>query len=311
MFESSLEKVKIGTRSSKLALLQASELKESLLKKTNLSENQIEIVPVITSGDKILDRNLADIGGKGLFIKELEEALLSKKIDVAVHSAKDMPPIIAKNTIIAAFTKRYDSRDYFISKKFNSIKDLPLGAVVGTSSARRKAALLRIRPDLKIVNFRGNVDSRISKLEMGEVDATILAVCGLMRMKKEINNNNIISHDLMLSPAGQGSLAIQVRQDDLKMLNLINTINHQETAICVATERKFLLEIQASCKSAVSVYCEKQGEMLNLSTIIFDFDGSEIFATKTSGIDGDEVAKDAATKTKKSAASLLEKIIDL
>lgn len=303
-------KIKIGTRASKLALAQVEEVKELLIKNHHLSLDQIEIVQITTSGDKIQDRNLAEIGGKGLFIKELEEALLAKRIDVAIHSAKDVPPIINERTEIAAFSQRKDARDYFISNKFSSLDDLPKGTIVGTSSARRKAALLRIRPDLNIINFRGNVDTRLKKLEESKADATILAVCGLQRLGKKIEEKNIISPNLMLPAVGQGCLALQVRKDDEKTVELIKKINHSTTEICVSTERTFLRELGADCKTPVGVYCEIQNNQLHLKTIILDFDGKEIFATESNSVfeKAEEMAKQAALKTKNEAGILLKKI---
>jgi hydroxymethylbilane synthase len=302
--------MRIGTRASKLALIQAAEVKSLLLTKTSLTEDQIEIVTITTSGDRIQDRNLAEIGGKGLFIKELEEFLLANKIDIAIHSAKDVPPMLHEDTRIAAFTTRKDPRDYFISQKFNSIEELPQHAVVGTSSARRKAILLRLRPDLKIINFRGNVDTRLGKLADGEVDATILASCGLGRLQKEVVTQNIIPLETMLSAGGQGSLAIQIRENDLVSAELVRKINDEESEICVATERAFLRELGASCKTPVSVYCKLEGGILNLRTIIFDFDGGEIFATENSddAANGERLALKAAHETKMKAGALLAKI---
>lgn len=302
--------MRIGTRASKLALIQAAEVKNLLLAKTSLHESQIEIITINTSGDKIQDRNLAEIGGKGLFIKELEEALLAEKIDIAIHSAKDVPPIIHESTKIAAFTARKDPRDYFISQKFQSIDALPIGAVIGTSSARRKAILLRLRPDLNIINFRGNVDTRLNKLAAGKVDATILATCGLDRLQKNITSQNIIPLETMLPAAGQGSLAIQLRSNDKNSFDLIHHINDEKSEICIATERAFLRELGASCKTPVSVYCEIKNDMITLRTIIFDFDGSEIFATENSdkANKGEEIALKAAQQTKEKAAKLLAKI---
>ncbi len=321
----SLTKFRIGTRASKLALTQVAEVKTLLLQNTTLQESQIEIIPITTSGDKIQDRNLSDIGGKGLFIKELEEALLAGKIDIAIHSAKDVPPIVHAATQIAAFTQRKDARDYFISNKFSSIEQLPMHATVGTSSARRKAILLRLRPDLKIINFRGNVDTRLGKLAEGQVDATILALCGLNRLEKKIIAENIIPLETMLPAAGQGCLAIQVRQimpskkadspttaslaSDEEILKITRQINDAATESCANTERSFLRELGASCKTPVAAYCNKTAQgLLNLRTIIFDFDGSEIFASNFLGDDGKALAMLAANEVKAKAAKLLAKI---
>ena len=310
-------KIRIGTRTSKLALAQVEEVKSLL--SPYLSDLQIEIVPINTSGDKILDRNLAEIGGKGLFIKELEEALIQNKIDVAVHSAKDVPPIVDEATKLVAFTKRYDARDCFVSKKFRSIFELPQGAVVGTSSARRKAILLRLRPDLKVINFRGNVTTRLTKIESDEVDATILAACGLERLglkttcPKGYSDKHHIEKSQMLPAGGQGALAIQVRKDAEKISQIISKINHSETQICVKAERSFLLELGASCSTPVAVHAVVENGSLNLETLILANDGSEVFATKMQGNADLESAvmlgKQAAEKTKKEAAELLKKII--
>lgn len=307
---SSNQKIRIGTRTSKLALTQVAEV--HLLLADFLENSQIEIVPITTSGDKIQDRNLAEIGGKGLFIKELEEALIQNKIDIAIHSAKDVPPFLHESTELVAFTPRLDARDCFISKEFNSLKDLSKGAVVGTSSARRKAILLRLRPDLKIVNFRGNVDTRLNKIENGEVDAAVLAVCGLERIGKEHLIKQIIEKDAMLPAGGQGALAIQIRKSDKKIAELLEKINDQKTQIEVKTERSFLRELGASCATPVAVHACELNNKLYLTTTIFDYDGSEVFETTSEGKfdleSGIKLGLDAAKKTKAEATELLKRI---
>lgn len=303
-------KIRIGTRTSKLALAQVAEV--HLLLAPYLKNFQIEIIPITTSGDKIQDRNLAEVGGKGLFIKELEEALLQNKIDLAVHSAKDVPPILHDETLLAAFTERLDARDCFISKKYNSLKELPKGAVVGTSSARRKATLLLLRPDLKIVNFRGNVDTRLAKIESEEVDASILALCGLERLDKDFAAKQLIEKNVMLPAGGQGTLAIQIRKNDQKIFDLLQNINHLPTQIEVQCERAFLRELGASCATPVGVHATIDGDSLTLKTLLLDYDGSEIFETKSKGKAELEAAlklgADAAKKAKNEAAALLKKI---
>lgn len=317
-----IDKIRIGTRTSKLALAQVAEV--HLLLANHFENLKIEVVPITTSGDKIQDRNLADIGGKGLFIKELEEALLQNKIDIAIHSAKDVPPILHEETVLAAFTQRLDSRDCLISKNFDSIKKLPKGAVVGTSSARRKAILLRMRPDLKIVNFRGNVDTRLRKIDGDEVDATILAICGLERLGKDhlagsktscpkgYSAKKTIEKNEMLPAGGQGALTIQARKKDSEIIKILEKINDKNTQIAVKCERAFLRELGASCSTPVGVHAEIEKEKLILKTIILDYDGSEVFETKSSGkVEIEEAIKlgvAAAMKTKKEAAKLLEKI---
>jgi hydroxymethylbilane synthase len=316
-------KIRIGTRTSKLALAQIEEIKFLLAEHIPLE--QIEIIQITTSGDKIQNRNLADIGGKGLFIKELEEALTENKIDIAIHSAKDVPPILHQDTILAAFSKRLDARDCFISKKFDSLDNLPQGAIIGTSSARRKAILLRLRPDLKIVNFRGNVDTRLKKIENDEVDATILAACGLERLGKEQMRNaeqitcpkgyktkKLIEKNVMLPAGGQGALAIQIRKNDKKISAIIEKINDEKSRICIKTERAFLRELGASCATPVAAHAWLENDRLNLKTLILDYDGSEIFATESQSKfdleEGLKMAIAAAKKTKTEAAKLLERI---
>ncbi len=309
LMPSTSDKIRIGTRSSRLALAQVAEV--YLLLAPHFQ--QIEIVPITTSGDKIQDQNLANLGGKGLFIKELEEALIQNKIDIAVHSAKDVPPVIHDETEIIAFTERLDARDCFISTKFSSLEDLPMYATVGTSSARRKATLLHLRSDLKIVNFRGNVDTRLKKIDEGEVDASILAVCGLARLAKELKITKIIEKDVMLPSGGQGSLAVQVRKSDVKIRQIAEKINHEETQICITAERAFLRELGASCSTPVAVHAVVEGGKLNLTTLLLGHDGSEVFETKSSGNLNLSAAVKlgiaAAEKTKKEASQLLQKIL--
>ncbi len=307
---STLNKIRIGTRASKLALAQVAEV--HLLLADYLQNYQVEIVPITTSGDKIQDRNLSEIGGKALFVKELEEALLQSKIDIAIHSAKDIPPILHDQTTIAAFTQRLDARDCFLSKKFNSLKDLPQGSIVGTSSARRKAILLLLRPDLKIVNFRGNVDTRLNKIENEEVAASVLALCGLERLGKELLVKKIIDKNVILPSGGQGALAIQIRKSDQKNFELLQRINHLQTQLEIQCERAFLRELGASCSTPVGVHAVCEDEKITLKTLILDYDGSQIFETNSSCKAEIQPALDlgiaAAQKTKKEAAELLKKI---
>ena len=277
IFQKKFDTIKIGTRSSLLAVTQAEEVRRNLAKLSNFPLEKIEIVKITTSGDKFKNVSLADIGGKGLFIKELEEALVTKKIDIAVHSAKDVPPQVRQGTQIASFTVRCDPRDYFISKKYKSLEDLPGDAIVGTSSARRKAIILGLKPTVKIINFRGNVDTRLKKIEEDKADATILAVCGLKRLGKEIEENRAIDIQAMLPSVGQGSLAIQIRSDEEDIYDFVRKINDSHSEICVNSERVFLDQLNASCKSPISVYCQiKEGKML-FKAKIYDFDGKDVF----------------------------------
>ena len=312
---SASNKIRIGTRASNLALAQVAEV--HLLLADHLQGREIEIVPITTSGDKIQDRNLADIGGKALFIKELEESLIQGKIDVAIHSAKDVPPTLHEDTYISAFTERLDAHDCLISKNFNSLEELPEGAVIGTSSARRKAILLCLRPDLNIVNFRGNVDTRLTKVNNEDVDASILASCGLERVGKNHLAKQIISKEIMLPAGGQGALAIQIKKDNQEMFDLFKNINHEKTQICIKSERAFLRELGASCATPVSVHAHFESasldsEVVNLETMILDYDGTDVFKTESQSNpnleDAIKLGTEAAKKTKKEAADLLKKI---
>ncbi len=318
-------KIRIGTRSSLLAMTQAQEVKRLLIEEAGVDPNNLEIIKFKTSGDKFKDISLADIGGKGLFIKELEEALITNKIDLAVHSAKDVPPEVRSGTQIAAFLKRKRANEYFISNKYDSIDDLPSNATIGTSSARRKAILLQKQPGLEIVNFRGNVDTRLKKIEDEVVDATILALCGLERLGREIDESKIISIDEMLPSVGQGSLALQIRNDEDEIYQILRKINHPHSEICVYSERIFLQHLNASCKSPISVYCQIRDGKLLFSGKIYDFDGSQEFTVNDEVEIGvllndfkknyrkilqlsQDLAISMAGKIKKEAKNLLEKI---
>lgn len=317
MSNQSSKKIRIGTRTSKLALTQVDEVMELL--KDELGDREFDIVPINTTGDKNLHCNLAEIGGKGLFIKELERALVQDKIDLAVHSAKDVPPHLHEETMLAAFTKRMDARDCLISKHYKTIEELPKNAVVGTSSPRRKAILLKHRPDLKIVNYRGNVTTRLNRVQAGEVDATILANCGLERLSKGDKScplgydvKNLIEKEIMLPAGGQGSMAIQIKKDNLELYDFVRVANDFKSEIELRCERAFLSELGASCYTPVGVYAVGEGDLVTLKTVILDYDGSEIYETISQGKFALEEAinlgKKAAKKTKEEAKELLAKI---
>lgn len=271
--------VRIGTRSSQLAIAQASQVKDLLKKK--LAEKEISadisIITFKTTGDKKKEQNLSEIGGKGLFTKELEEALLDHKIDIAVHSMKDVPTKVVDNLEIAAVLKRSDPRDAFISNKYKSLKSLPRGAVVGTSSTRRKSLLLSLRPDLKIVNFRGNVTTRLEKIEKEEVDGTILAASGLKRINKEQYISSILSTEFFLPAVAQGAIGLQCREDDQEIKKIINGINDKITQICIMAERSFLAEVDGSCHSPIASYCRYSRGKLKLTSLMASLDGKKVY----------------------------------
>ncbi|MCS7163977.1 MAG: hydroxymethylbilane synthase [Thermodesulfovibrio sp.] len=247
-------KLIIGTRGSKLALWQANWVKERL--KLLYPEIDIEIQKIKTTGDKILDAPLAKIGGKGLFVKEIEEALLSKKVDIAVHSMKDVPIEIPKGLQISAICEREDPRDVFISKDGKSLKNIQAGAVIGTSSLRRTIQLRAIRDDLIVVPLRGNVDTRIKKLKEGQFNAILLAMAGLKRMGFEDMVTETISEEVIIPAVGQGAIGIETRVDDDFINDLIKPLNHEDTSICVLAERAFLSVMGGGCQVPLACHAK-------------------------------------------------------
>lgn len=257
-------KVVIATRGSKLAMWQANGIKTNLEKKH--PDTKIELKKIKTTGDKILDVPLAKVGGKGLFVKEIEEALLRGEADLAVHSMKDVPADLPAGLHIAAICKREDPRDALITavssqqsavsgqKKINSFKDLPYGARIGTSSLRRSCQLLNIRPDLKIVQLRGNLDTRIRKLDEGQFDAVIVAAAGIKRLGMADRITEILGFEISLSAIGQGAIGIECRIDDKYINNLLEPLNHSGTFTCVQAERAFLKKLGGGCQVPIAAY---------------------------------------------------------
>ncbi len=244
----------IATRGSKLALWQANWIK-SEIEKDN-PDIGIELEKIKTTGDKILDVPLAKVGGKGLFVKEIEEALLRKSADLAVHSMKDVPTDLPEGLHLAAICKREDPRDAFIARaqSIKSIKDLPRMANVGTSSLRRLCQLLNIRPDLKITQLRGNLDTRIRKLNEGQFDAIIVAAAGVKRLGMAERISEILATDISLPAIGQGAIGIECRVDDEFTNNLLKNLNHTETSVCVKAERAFLKKLEGGCQVPIAAY---------------------------------------------------------
>jgi len=248
---------KIGTRGSKLALAQTNEVIDRLVNANHeLTHNDFEIVVIVTMGDRITDRALIEIGGKSLFIKEIEDALLKEEVDFAVHSMKDMTAFIPEDLVIASILPREDVRDAFLSTKCKSLYELPHGATIGTSSSRRKAQALKYRPDLNIVVFRGNVNTRMRKLEEGEVDATFLAMAGLNRLNIDKALYNPIETDIMLPAVAQGAIGLETRKNDQKIIELLRTINCRESEIRVNCERGVLEALEADCKTPIAALAQ-------------------------------------------------------
>ncbi len=308
-----IKKISIGTRGSKLALVQAEEVKQLIISHHPEYQNSPHLISIIsfkTTGDKIIDRSLVDIGGKGLFIKEIEEALLDNKIDIAVHSMKDMPGFFSSALNIFAIPTRKDPRDAFISNQYSSICDLPLNATLGTSSPRRAALILNQRPDLNIINFRGNIDTRLSKLNAKQADATILAVAGLERIEMQNHITKIISENEMLPAVGQGALALEARSDDDFVIKLLEPLSHYESKICVEAERAFLKTINGSCKTPIAAYCQVKNNQLHLQVLLASLDGKEIYKTSRIGDlqDSIKIGNDAGEEIRKIGKHILNEI---
>ena len=295
--------LRIGTRRSKLALAQTSLVREALAAAVSplAPRDAIEVVPISTTGDRIQDRPLSEAGGKGLFVKEIEEALLAGRIDAAVHSMKDMPTVQPDGLTIAAFLPREDARDVLIASDARRIADLKQGAVVGTSALRRKAQLLHRRPDLRIVDMRGNVDTRLAKCRAGTVEATLLALAGLKRLGLG-DAGAPIPEDEMLPAVGQGAVCIECRADDVRTLGWLARTNHGATSIAVAAEHAMLAVLDGSCRTPIAGHAILQADgSLFLRGLIAKPDGSALIATERRGTAGDArtLGRDAGQELKR------------
>lgn len=267
--------LRIGSRGSPLALAQAHEVKVRLAAAAALDPDRIEIKVFRTTGDIVVDRPLADAGGKGLFTKEIEEALLAGAIDLAVHSSKDLPTFLPAGLEIAGFLPREDARDVFISRKAKTLGELPQGARVGTASPRRQAMIKRLRPDVSVVTLRGNVETRLRKLDSGEVDATLLAAAGLKRLGLLAAATAILDVDEFLPAVGQGAIAIETHTEDQKMRRLIAMVDDAETATALAAERAFLAILDGSCRTPIGGHAQVFGDSVRFRGMILKPDGSE------------------------------------
>jgi hydroxymethylbilane synthase len=290
--------IRIGTRGSPLALAQAGEVRDRLTA-VHRQEIAFETCIVKTSGDKIQDRALAAVGGKGLFTKELEEALLDKSIDLAVHSMKDMPAFLPKGLAIACILPREDVRDAFISPVARSLDELHAGAIVGTASIRREAFIRHKHPNLKMVLFRGNVETRLRKLADGEAHATLLAAAGLKRLGLTDRITQLIPVEEMLPAPGQGAIGIEIRSSDRRTRDLIAAIHDAPTAIAVEAERAFLAELDGSCRTPIAALARVAGDKLSFKGIILTPDGARIYQAERTGS-----AKDAAALGRDAAREL-------
>lgn len=266
--------LKIATRQSPLALWQANFVKDRL--EDLYPDLTIELVTMVTKGDVLLDTPLAKIGGKGLFVKELENALLEKRADIAVHSMKDVPMQFPEGLGLSVICKREDPRDAFVSNRYASFDDLPKGAVVGTSSLRRQCQLKQLRPDLDIRSLRGNVGTRLSKLDNGEYDAIILAAAGLIRLGMKERITSFIETTMSLPAAGQGAVGIECRTDDTSVQALLAPLANQETTACVLAERAMNAHLQGGCQVPIGGYAVLENNQLYLRALVGELDGSAI-----------------------------------
>ncbi|XP_052177885.1 porphobilinogen deaminase, chloroplastic-like isoform X4 [Diospyros lotus] len=279
--------IRIGTRGSPLALAQAHETRDKLMATHSelAEEGAIQIVVIKTTGDKILSQPLADIGGKGLFTKEIDEALINGEIDIAVHSMKDVPTYLPDRTILPCNLPREDVRDAFISLSAASLAELPAGSTVGTASLRRKSQILHRYPSLKVLeNFRGNVQTRLRKLNEGVVQATLLALAGLKRLNMTENVTSVLPIDDMLPAVAQGAIGIACRSDDDKMADYIASLNEEETRLAVACERAFLLTLDGSCRTPIAGYaCRNEDGNCIFRGLVASPDGTRVLETSRQG----------------------------
>ncbi|OAQ20786.1 Porphobilinogen deaminase [Thermosulfurimonas dismutans] len=272
--------LRVGTRGSKLALAQTNWVVNQI--RTRYPEVQIEKVIIKTKGDKILDVPLAKIGGKGLFVKEIEEALLRKEIDFAVHSMKDVPSELPEGLGIVAIPEREDPRDVFVGRELKSFSELPEGAKVGTSSLRRQAQLKRLRPDLEILPLRGNVDTRLRKLSEGQYEAIILAEAGLKRLGLDVEREPL-SPEIMLPAVGQGVLAIEAREEDVETREILASLHHPKTALCAQAERAFLKRLQGGCQVPLAAHATLTDGLLVIEGFIADTEGRRFYRERLEG----------------------------
>lgn len=292
------KEIRLGTRASALALWQAEWVKSELEKKyTGMT---VSLTKIKTTGDKILDVPLAKVGGKGLFVKEIEEAMLANEIDIAVHSMKDVPTFFPDGLHLSCITKREDARDALLTRNNMKFKDLPQGANVGTSSLRRQAQLMNLRPDFNIQQLRGNVDTRLRKLKEGQYDAIILAAAGVKRLGLAENVSEYLDPEISLPAIGQGALGIECRVDDRELNDLIAFFNHADTRFCVTGERALLRRLEGGCQVPIACYGQMQNGVLNLVGLVGSVDGKRIIKESIAG---------APDKAEKLGVTLAEKLL--
>jgi hydroxymethylbilane synthase len=282
--------LRIGTRGSALALAQAEETRARLMAAHALPQEAFEIVVISTSGDRIQDRPLSEAGGKGLFTKEIEEALLSGAIDIAVHSSKDMPTVLPDGLELSCFLEREDVRDAYIGRAAPKLLDLPEHAVIGSSSLRRQALIRRLRPDIDVVLYRGNVQTRLRKLEEGVVDATLLANAGLKRLGLAHVITELLPVETFPPAPGQGAICIESRIGDARIGKLLGPIGHQATTEALTCERAFLATLDGSCRTPLAGHARIDGDALSFFGMILSPDGRQVHEIRAEGRAGDAAA---------------------
>ena len=284
-----LNLIVIGTRGSDLALAQAHEVRDRLIAAHGADAIKVEIEVISTKGDRVQDRSLSEIGGKGLFTEEIEERLLDKRIDIAVHSSKDMPTVLPDGLELSCFLEREAVADAFLSPTAKSIEDLPQGAVLGTSSLRRAALVRRFRPDLKIVEFRGNVQTRLKKLQDGVADATLLAEAGLNRLGQSALITSKLDPNEFLPAPGQGAICIESRIGDAQISKLLEPLSHEDTKLALICERAFLAKLDGSCRTPIAGLANILGKQVKFHGMILSPDGSVWHEVYREGDVGDVV----------------------
>jgi hydroxymethylbilane synthase len=275
--------LRIGTRGSQLAMAQATLVRRLLAEAHEVALEKIEIVVISTSGDRITDRPLSEVGGKGLFTKEIEAALLAGEVDLGVHSSKDVATILPDGLVLPVFLPREDVRDAFVSRIVKSLDELPEGARLGTSSIRRAAQMQRYRPDLRIVPFRGNVDTRLKKLDDGVADATLLAAAGLNRLGRAAEASALLDPETFPTAPAQGAIGLEIREGDTRLRELIAPLGHAETNQAIAAERALLRVLDGSCRTPIGAFTRIAGAQMSVKGQILSPDGKQSFETSLTG----------------------------
>ena len=282
----------IATRRSELALWQANTIKNEL--QTLHPDLTVNLVPIVSRGDQLLDIPLAKVGGKGLFVKELENALFEERADIAVHSMKDVPVTLPEGLVLPVICEREDPRDALVSSSYRTIEQLPVGAKVGTSSLRRQCQLLALRPDLRIEFLRGNINTRLAKLDKGNYDAIILAAAGLIRLGWELRIGQYLEPAVSLPAGGQGALGIECRAGDQAILDLLHPLHHHHTARCVQAERTVNRLLNGGCQAPVASFAESVGHHVRVRALVGQPDGSRILRAEAVAADAEQAGTEAA-----------------